>query len=161
MQRGSERSGKVGRLRGMRGTSVGRPRPEPLVKQTFYTSISPCGTRLARSRGCSSRLRSLRRSDPTDAHAARHGVCPVFRHEPGRSCAMCYTCGCKLPYEDHGEPRNIVEQALVNAGKTKEIKNAGRVKAKENMFELIREQQRRGELEEPRANYAEETTKKG
>lgn len=54
-----------------------------------------------------------------------------------------------------------VEQALVNAGKTKEIKNAGRVKAKENMFELIREQQRRGELEEPRANYAEETTKKG
>jgi len=74
---------------------------------------------------------------------------------------MCYTCGCKLPYEDHGDPRNIVEQALVNAGNTKEIKNAGRVKAKENMFELTREQQRRGELEEPRANYAEETTKKG
>jgi len=73
---------------------------------------------------------------------------------------MCYTCGCKMPYEDHGDRRNIVEQALIDAGKTKEIKNEGRIKAKENMLELIREQQRRGELEEPRTNYAQEATKK-
>jgi hypothetical protein len=65
-----------------------------------------------------------------------------------------------MPYEDHGDPRNVVEQDLVDAGKTKEIKNAGRVKAKENMLELIREQQRRGELAEPRVNYAEDAAKK-
>ena len=73
---------------------------------------------------------------------------------------MCYTCGCGLPYESHGDPRNIVEQALIDAGKTKEIKNAGRVKAKENMLELIRAQQAAGELDEPRNSYADEPARK-
>lgn len=68
---------------------------------------------------------------------------------------MCYTCGCKLPFEDHGDPRNIVEQALIEAGKTKEVKNAGRATAKQNMLELIEEQRVAGELEEPRQSYAE------
>jgi hypothetical protein len=68
---------------------------------------------------------------------------------------MCYTCGCKMPYEDHGDPRNVVEQAFLDAGKTKEIKNAGRPTAKRNMLELLQEEERRGELEEPRQNYAE------
>ena len=72
---------------------------------------------------------------------------------------MCYTCGCKMPYEDHGDARNIVEQALVDAGKTKEIKNAGRLAAKRNMLELIELQQEAGELGEPRASYAEEKVK--
>lgn len=22
---------------------------------------------------------------------------------------MCYTCGCKMPYEDHGDPHNLGE----------------------------------------------------
>lgn len=69
---------------------------------------------------------------------------------------MCYTCGCKMPFADHGDPRNIVEQALIEAGKTKEIKNAGRATAKKNMLELIELQQRSGELDEPRESYAEE-----
>lgn len=74
---------------------------------------------------------------------------------------MCYSCGCKLPFESHGDPRNIVEQMLIDAGKTKEIKNAGRVKAKENMLELIEAQRRAGELDEPRQSYAEEAPAKG
>jgi hypothetical protein len=64
-----------------------------------------------------------------------------------------------MPYEDHGDPRNIVENALIEAGKTKEIKNAGRATAKRNMLELIEAQQKAGELDEPRESYAEETKK--
>ena len=73
---------------------------------------------------------------------------------------MCYTCGCKLPFEDHGDPRNIVESALVEAGKSKEIKNAGRAQAKRNMLELIQEQKDAGDLEEPKKSYAEEAESK-
>ncbi|CAN5138643.1 hypothetical protein BH18CHL2_BH18CHL2_12070 [soil metagenome] len=69
---------------------------------------------------------------------------------------MCYTCGCKLPYEDHGDPRNVVESAFVEGGKTKESKNGGRVTAKENMLALLQAEQRAGELGEPRKSYAEE-----
>jgi hypothetical protein len=47
---------------------------------------------------------------------------------------MCYTCGCKMPFEDHGDPRNVVERAFTDGGKTKEIKNAGTAKAKQNML---------------------------
>ena len=72
---------------------------------------------------------------------------------------MCYTCGCRMPFEDHGDPRNIVKQLLIEAGKTKEIKNAGRVKAKENMLELIDAQRSRGELGEPHVNYAGEAAR--
>lgn len=68
---------------------------------------------------------------------------------------MCYTCGCKMPFEDHGDPRNIVESALVEAGKTKEIKNAGRSEAKRNMAELIQLQEEADELDDPKKSYAE------
>jgi hypothetical protein len=73
---------------------------------------------------------------------------------------MCYTCGCKLPFEDHGDPRNIVESALIEAGKAKEIKNAGRAEAKRNMLELIQQQQEAGELDNPKKSYAEKTESK-
>lgn len=73
---------------------------------------------------------------------------------------MCYTCGCRMPYDDHGDPRNIVESALIEAGKTKEIENAGRATAKRNMLELIELQERAGELDEPRESYAEEKAAK-
>lgn len=37
---------------------------------------------------------------------------------------MCYTCGCKLPYEDHGDPANVTESDLKKAGQTSTIKRA-------------------------------------
>jgi hypothetical protein len=67
---------------------------------------------------------------------------------------MCYTCGCRLPYEDHGDPRNLVESAFVRGGRTKEIKRAGRVRAKLNTLELLLAERRRGDLADPRKSYA-------
>ena len=72
---------------------------------------------------------------------------------------MCYTCGCKMPFQSHGDPRNVVESAFTEAGKTKEIDRAGTAKAKENMLELIELQQRARELDEPRESYAEPAKK--
>ena len=66
---------------------------------------------------------------------------------------MCYTCGCKLPYEDHGDPNNIVEDHLTKAGQTETIKRAGVAQAKENLLELIELQRSRGELENPQKDY--------
>jgi hypothetical protein len=66
---------------------------------------------------------------------------------------MCYTCGCKLPYDDHGDPKNIVEEPLVQAGETEAIAKAGRKTAKENMMELIGLEEKMGELGNPRQDY--------
>jgi hypothetical protein len=66
---------------------------------------------------------------------------------------MCYTCGCRLPYEDHGDSHNIVEDDLKAAGQTETIKKAGVKAAKENMLELIQLQKDRGDLERPNKNY--------
>jgi hypothetical protein len=66
---------------------------------------------------------------------------------------MCYTCGCKLPYEDHGDPANIVEDDLKKAGQTETIKKAGVKKAKENVLELLKMQQDRGDLDRPKQDY--------
>ena len=68
---------------------------------------------------------------------------------------MCYTCGCKLPYEDHGDPANIVEDDLERAGRTETIDRAGVAQAKRNMLELMEIEQRLGELERPREDYSE------
>jgi hypothetical protein len=70
---------------------------------------------------------------------------------------MCYTCGCKLPFESHGDSRNVIEDAFVGAGKTEQIKNAGRAQAKRNMLDLLREEERRGELDAPSKSYAEKS----
>ena len=70
---------------------------------------------------------------------------------------MCYTCGCKLVFETHGDPRNVVEDAFIGAGETEQIKRAGRAKAKRNMLELLQEEERRGELDAPRKSYAEKS----
>jgi hypothetical protein len=67
---------------------------------------------------------------------------------------MCYTCGCKLPYEDHGDPANIVESDLTSAGETEAIDSAGVVPAKENLMELLRLQQEASELASPKADYS-------
>lgn len=66
---------------------------------------------------------------------------------------MCYTCGCKLPYESHGDPNNIVEDDLKGAGQTETIKKAGVKAAKENMLELIQLQRDQGDLERPKKDY--------
>ena len=66
---------------------------------------------------------------------------------------MCYTCGCKLPYEDHGDPANLIEDDLKQAGQTDTIAHAGVSKAKENMLELIRLQEKEGNLDRPRQDY--------
>ena len=68
---------------------------------------------------------------------------------------MCYTCGCKLPYEDHGDPDNIIEEDLRKAGQTETIKRAGTEQAKLNMAELIVLQKNQGDLEGPKQDYNE------
>lgn len=66
---------------------------------------------------------------------------------------MCYTCGCKLPYESHGDPANIVEDDLKEAGQTETIEKAGVRTAKENLLELIQLENEAGDLERPRPDY--------
>jgi hypothetical protein len=66
---------------------------------------------------------------------------------------VCYTCGCKLPYESHGDPANIVEDHLKKAGQTETIEKAGVKTAKENLLELIRLQEGAGDLEQPKQDY--------
>jgi hypothetical protein len=66
---------------------------------------------------------------------------------------VCYTCGCKLPYEDHGDPANIIEDHLKAAGQTETIKKAGVKAAKQNLLELIEIQKNRGDLENPKKDY--------
>ena len=67
---------------------------------------------------------------------------------------VCYTCGCKLPYEDHGDPANLVERDFVGAGETEAIETAGVSAAKLNMLELIQLQQEAGDLELPNEDYS-------
>lgn len=64
-----------------------------------------------------------------------------------------YTCGCKLPYEDHDYPANIIEDDLKKSGQTETIKRAGVKKAKQNMAELIELQKKAGDLERPKKDY--------
>ena len=66
---------------------------------------------------------------------------------------MCYTCGCKLPYEDHGDKANIVEDDLKASGRTDTIGQAGVKAAKENLLELLELQKAAGELESPKESY--------
>ncbi len=66
---------------------------------------------------------------------------------------MCYTCGCKLPYETHGDEDNLVEDDLKKAGQTDTIKKAGVKAAKENTLELIQLQKEAGDLEQPKKDY--------
>lgn len=66
---------------------------------------------------------------------------------------MCYTCGCKLPYEDHGDSDNIIEDDLKAAGQTETVKKAGVKAAKENMLGLIQLQKAQGDLERSKKDY--------
>lgn len=66
---------------------------------------------------------------------------------------MCYNCGCKMPYEDHGDKDNITEEFFERAGKTKAINNTGKVAAKENVHELLQNQLSKHELDSPEDEY--------
>jgi len=66
---------------------------------------------------------------------------------------MCYTCGCKLPYEDHGDPANVIEDDLKGSGQTEAIGKAGVKTAKENLLELIELEKEAGDLERPKQDY--------
>lgn len=68
---------------------------------------------------------------------------------------MCYRCGCKLPYEDHGDPANIVEDDFKQAGQTETIAKAGVRTAKQNLLELIGLQASAGNLQRPNKDYNE------
>lgn len=66
---------------------------------------------------------------------------------------MCYTCGCKEPFNNHGDQRNITESDFADAGKTPTIGRAGKLKAKQNMIELLNLEKKSGELSEPKKQY--------
>lgn len=66
---------------------------------------------------------------------------------------MCYTCGCKMPYADHGDPRNLTEKDLDESTKTKAAGGADIARIKLNVEELIRLQEAAGELDKPKEQY--------
>lgn len=66
---------------------------------------------------------------------------------------MCYTCGCKMPYNDMGSKDNITEDYFDRAGKTEAIGEAGKLAAKKNMIELLEKEVKREELENPKTQY--------
>ena len=66
---------------------------------------------------------------------------------------MCYTCGCRRPYDTMGDERNIVEEFFAQAGQTDAIGKAGVLAAKQHMLELLRAELEKQELEKPREQY--------
>lgn len=66
---------------------------------------------------------------------------------------MCYTCGCKMPYADHGDPRNLTEHNLQESMKTRAAGGADIKQIKENVAELIRLQVEAGEEAKPKEQY--------
>ena len=66
---------------------------------------------------------------------------------------MCYTCGCRRPYDTMGDPRNIVEKFFEEAGQTDAISKAGVLQAKRNMMELLQAELEKQELEKPKEQY--------
>lgn len=66
---------------------------------------------------------------------------------------MCYTCGCRKPYDTMGDSKNIVEKFFEEAGQTEAIGKAGVVQAKKNMLELLQAELGAQELEKPKEQY--------
>jgi hypothetical protein len=66
---------------------------------------------------------------------------------------MCYTCGCKRPYDEMGDPKNITESYFEEAGQTAAIGKAGTVEAKRHMLELLQLELERTELDKPKEQY--------
>jgi hypothetical protein len=66
---------------------------------------------------------------------------------------MCSTCGCKRPYDEMGDPKNITESSFEEAGQTAAIGKAGTVEAKRHMLELLQLELERTELDKPKEQY--------
>jgi hypothetical protein len=66
---------------------------------------------------------------------------------------MCYTCGCRRPYDTMGDAKNIVEKFFAEAGQTAAIGKAGVMQAKKNMMELLQAELEKQELEKPKEQY--------
>ena len=66
---------------------------------------------------------------------------------------MCYTCGCKRPFDDMGDPKNITEKNITEAGVTDAIAKAGTLTAKKNMLELLQAELGSNEMEKPKEQY--------
>ncbi len=66
---------------------------------------------------------------------------------------MCYTCGCRRPYDTMGDARNIVEKFFEEAGQTDAIGKAGVLLAKQHMLELLQAELVQQELEKPKEQY--------
>jgi hypothetical protein len=66
---------------------------------------------------------------------------------------MCYTCGCRRPYDTMGDVRNLVEEFFERAGQTDAIGQAGKLVAKQHMLELLQAELANQELEQPREQY--------
>lgn len=66
---------------------------------------------------------------------------------------MCYNCGCKMPYADHGDAKNVVESDIEASAKTEAMGDGDKTTAKQNIVELINIQRQAGELEKPKENY--------
>jgi hypothetical protein len=66
---------------------------------------------------------------------------------------MCYTCGCRRPYDTMGDAGNIVEEFFERAGQTDAIGKAGTLVAKQHMLELLQAELANQELEKPREQY--------
>lgn len=66
---------------------------------------------------------------------------------------MCYTCGCKMPYENHGDDKNLVEKHFKESGDTEAIGGKGKKTAKDNTMELLEIEKRLGETNNPRKDY--------
>ena len=66
---------------------------------------------------------------------------------------MCYTCGCRRPYDTMGDARNIVEKFFEEASQTDAIGKAGVLQAKKHMLELLQAELEKQELEKPKQQY--------
>jgi hypothetical protein len=144
-------------LRGV--TSIYRTR-----KETDNSPAWGCHNSVATSRRnsmpCSANQQSLGIEQASASGNRRLSECLRLKvPKPTRSCerkeeVVCYTCGCKLPYEDHGDSANIVEDDLKQAGQTETIKRAGVTAAKLNMLELLQLQEEAGDLKRPKQDYS-------
>ena len=58
-----------------------------------------------------------------------------------------------MPYDNHGDEDNLVEAQFEKAGTAADI---DKVKAKENMLELLNIEKEKNQIETPKENYGEE-----
>jgi hypothetical protein len=58
-----------------------------------------------------------------------------------------------MPYDNMGDPKNITEKNLEEAGKTAAIGKKGVIEAKKNMIALLQLQIKKDELSKPQEQY--------